>query len=101
MNELGKAFGGMSGNALRGAVRRDEFGMLRFQPAQLLHQRIVFAIGDLRTLLQIVEIIVPTNLVTQLLDLLFPRSCRQDASGRIKEISRPSIVALKCATRQT
>src|SRR2546423_13503115 len=75
--------------------------MLRFQLAKLLHQSIVFAIGDLRTLLQIVEVIVTPYLVTELLDLLFNRSCRQGASGRIKKVSRSAIVALKCATDQT
>ena len=75
--------------------------MLRLKFAKLLHERIVFAIGNLGILLQIIEVVVMPNFVTQLLNRLFGRSCRQGALRRIKQISRPSIVTLKCATYQT
>ena len=65
MHEFRKAFGRSARNALGGTVGTDKFRMLRFEVAKPLHQRIVLAIGDLRTFPQIVEFIMTSDIVAK------------------------------------
>ena len=65
MNKLRKSFGGLAGDTLRRTVGRDQLRMLRFKFTELLHQRIVFAVRNLRAFLKIIQPIVMTNFITQ------------------------------------
>jgi hypothetical protein len=68
VDELGKALGGLLAHALRRAVGRDEAGMRGFQLAQLPLEAVVVLVRDLRTVQDVVEPLVPADLVAELLD---------------------------------
>ena len=59
-----------SAHALRRRLRRDQFGMSGFERAQLVHQRVVLAVGDLGLVQDPVALVVVANQAPQLLDAL-------------------------------
>jgi hypothetical protein len=70
MPDAGERFGRLPADALRGAVGRDELRMLRLQVAQLPLQAIVFLVGDLRPVEDVVQPLVAADLVAKLPDAL-------------------------------
>ena len=71
MHKRRKALGGPAAYTLGWTVRSEEFRMLLFESAKLLEERVVFLIGDLRILFEVVKIFVTTNFVTKRRDLFF------------------------------
>jgi hypothetical protein len=69
VNNFGKAFRGPPTHTLRWTVRSDELRMLCFKLLEILHELIVFTIGDLRSVPNVVEVIMTTNLVSEFFDL--------------------------------
>ncbi len=60
----------LAANPLGRAVGRDQLGMGRFEPLELVQQPIVLEIADLRVVENVILAIVKANLVAQLLDPL-------------------------------
>ena len=69
MDKFGKPFGWSTADPLRRAVGSNEFGMLLFEFAKLLDQRIVFFVRDFGIVFEVVEIFVPANLIAEGVDL--------------------------------
>lgn len=85
MNEFGKAFGGTATDPLGGTVQGDVFGIFIFELAEPLKQIVILAVGNLRIVLQIVEVFVAMNLAAQVADcsldrLLFLQTCSRTTS---------------------
>src|SRR6185503_21254200 len=70
MYDLGETFGRLSANALGRAVRGYLIGMLLLEFLKLLEQGIVFRVGYLGIVLNVVEIFMTSNLFAQLFNLL-------------------------------
>ena len=64
----GELLAHVAAHALRGAVRVVELGMRRLQLAQLAHERVERAVGDLGRVLGVVQVAVVLDLAAQLLD---------------------------------
>ena len=67
MSDLGKAFNRLLGNPLGGRIGRNQFRMFGLQLLEPCKQTVIFTIADGRGILDIVQIIMPSNLLTQLL----------------------------------
>ncbi len=72
----------LAAHALRRRIRRDQLGMLRFERLELIHQLVVAGVGNLRIIQDVVEVIVPVNIVAQALDFLSRRARRGFRSSR-------------------
>ncbi len=70
MHDLGKAFGRLAANTLGGTVRSYLIGMLLLESLQLLEQGVIFRVGDLGIVENVIEIFVTPNLFPQLVDFL-------------------------------
>jgi hypothetical protein len=57
-------------HALRGAVRRDQVGVLGLQVAQLTLEAVVFLVRDLRRVQDVIEVLVAPDLLAELPDPL-------------------------------
>ena len=60
-----EGFGGPAGDALRRRVGGDEIGMLRLERLQLVQQAIELGVGDLRAIVDVIEIFVAPDLSAQ------------------------------------
>jgi hypothetical protein len=69
---------GAAADTLRRRVGADERWMLGFETLQLPHQRIEFGVGDLGRCVNVVKLLVATDLVTQALNAV-----RYAHSGRV------------------
>ena len=58
----------LAADALGRRVRRDQLRELRFERAQLAHQHVVLAVGDLGTVEDVVAVVVVVDLGPQLFD---------------------------------
>ena len=65
VDEFRKTFGRTAAHALSWAVRRDQLGMFFFQRAQPLDQPVIFAIGNFRIVVKVIEVFVAANLFAQ------------------------------------
>jgi hypothetical protein len=63
MTELGEAFAGLAADALRGRVRGDEFGMGGLEFLEVAHEGVVFGVGDLGRIEDVIEMLVPAELL--------------------------------------
>src|SRR4051812_3638214 len=61
-----EAFGGTSGDALGGRIRRDEIRVLGFDPFELVQEAIELLVGDLRGVVDVVAFLVVADLIAQL-----------------------------------
>ena len=79
-----EALGRLAAHALRRRVRRHQLRMRRFQPLQLVHQRVVLGVADLGRVENVIEMLVAAKFLPQLLDLArTPESViRKDYSDR-------------------
>ena len=57
----------LAAHPLRRRVRRDQVGVLGLEPGQLPVQRVVLGVGELRSVEDVVEVLVPADLPAQLL----------------------------------
>src|SRR3984957_711888 len=73
MRHFDEAFARLAADALRGRVGRDEIGMLLLDLLQPVHQRVVLRVSQLRRIEYVVEMLVVTKLIAQLLKLLVGR----------------------------
>jgi hypothetical protein len=69
MRDFDEAFARLAAHALRRRIGRQQFGVLRFQIAQLPHQRVIFGIADFGLVQHIVQALVMAQRFPQLLDL--------------------------------
>ena len=65
MPDLRKLLQCLAADPLRGRVGSDEFGMLGFKLLELLHQHIIFVVGDDGCILDIVQPVVVFKLPSQ------------------------------------
>src|SRR6185436_11844681 len=70
MIDLGKAFGGTATDALRRRVGREELGMRGFERLELVHQLVEIGVADLGRCLYVVQLFVPANFLSELVDSL-------------------------------
>jgi hypothetical protein len=68
--EGGELLRGPLAHALRGAVGRDEVGVLGLEVPELPLQAVVVLVGDLRRVQDVVEALVPPDLLAELPDPL-------------------------------
>jgi diacylglycerol kinase family enzyme len=66
--DFDEAFARFAADALRGRVRRDQVGMPLLQTLQLLHERVVLGVSDLRVVENVILIFVVPQLVAQFFD---------------------------------
>ena len=69
MDVLLKAFRRSPADAHGRAIGRAQTRMLFFEFLQPRHQRVVFLVGDFRSIVNVVKLFVVANLVAELLDL--------------------------------
>jgi len=62
MDHLGESFRRPTADALRGAIRSYILRMLVFQLLQTAQELVVVGIGDLRTIENVIELLVPSDL---------------------------------------
>ena len=65
-----EALGRLAAHALRRRVGRHQFGMLAFEPLQLIHQLVEGLVGDGRRIHHVVQVLVVADLLAQFLDAL-------------------------------
>src|ERR1019366_2463134 len=58
-----------STDALGGRIRREQFGVLGFQGLEPAHERVIFGVGDLRSVEDVILVFVVADLFGKLLDL--------------------------------
>jgi hypothetical protein len=68
VHELRKGLGGLFADSLGGAVRGDQVRMFGLQQPQLPLELVVLLVADLRPVLDVVEPLVPADLLPQLVD---------------------------------
>ena len=66
--DLDEAFARFAADALGGRIGREQFGVLRFQRLELAHERVVFGVGDLGLVENVVQVFVVAQLFAELLD---------------------------------
>ena len=89
----------LAANPLRRRIQRHPLRMLRLQPLQLVHQRVVLRIRNLRSVLNVVKMFVMAQRIAQRLQLLFRRKFprhRQD----YKEVAAKLISQIKTFSEQ-
>ena len=57
-----ESLGRLAAHALRGRVGREQLGMRGLHPLQLVHQRVVLGVGDLRRIENVVQVLVTAQL---------------------------------------
>src|SRR5439155_16480555 len=62
-----------AGDALRGGIGRDELGVFGFQLLELVQQIVEFLVGDLRSVVNVVPLLVVPDRLAELLQTLFGR----------------------------
>ena len=67
--DLDEALARFSAHALGGRIRREQLGVLGFQGLEPAHERVVFGVGDLRSVEDVVLMFVAAELFAELLDL--------------------------------
>jgi len=70
-SDLRESFGRCSADALRGGLRVELVRVGGLQPLQLGKQRVVLGVGDLRGVLEVVQVVVPPDFASEVLDSLF------------------------------
>ncbi len=58
----------LSADFLGGTVGGDKLGVFALEPLELFHERVELAVGDLRLVLDVVEVVVAVDLLAKLLD---------------------------------
>ena len=62
-----EALSRLAAYSLGGRVGGEQFGMLGFDPLELVHQRVVLGVGDLRGIEDVVEMLVTAQLGAEFL----------------------------------
>ena len=65
MRDLAEALGGLAADALGGRVGREQFGMRGLDALELVHQRVVGGVADLRRVENVVEVLVAAQFGAQ------------------------------------
>ena len=55
----------LAADALRGRVGRDELGVVGLEPLELVHERVVFGVGNFGRVEDVVEVLVVAQLMAQ------------------------------------
>jgi hypothetical protein len=76
MGHLGEALAWLAAYTLRRRVRRYQRGMLRLQPLEPVHERVILGVGDFRCVEHVVEMFVVANLFAKSLNLFAWLLCR-------------------------
>ena len=77
MLDDGELLGRPRPNALRRRIRRRELGMIGLDLPQLLHELVVFRVGDFGRVENVVAVIVEIDALDQVSLVVAPSSCRQ------------------------
>ncbi len=88
MRDLLEAVFGLAADALGGGVGRQEIGMLGFERLQAVHQRVVVGVAESRIVEDVVEVLVVTEVVAEMLDFFSGRHGRSIGTARAKNQHR-------------
>jgi len=69
MDDFGKTLGRSPTNALGGAVRSYKLRLLLFEFLQTLEQFVILCVGDFGVVFEVIEFLVPPNLLPQFFNL--------------------------------
>ena len=65
-----KALSRLASHALGGRIGRDQLRVLLFQALELAHDRVEFGVCDLGSVQHVIQIFVPSQLLSKLFDFL-------------------------------
>jgi len=65
-----KALGGLAAHALSGRVGREQLRVRSLDALELIHERVILGVGDLRRVHNVIEVLVTAQFGAQLLSAL-------------------------------